>query len=65
MGNMLFTLTVGFILYFLYGSLVFWSVGTALTVGFIALMFVDISEPKQRFEEYSDEMLNRLDKALF
>lgn len=65
MGNALFTLTVGFILYFLYGSLVFWSVGAALTVAFIALMFVDISEPKQRFEEYSDEMVNRLDKALF
>lgn len=65
MGNALFTITVGFILYFLYGSLVFWSVGATLTVAFIALMFIDISEPKQRFEEYSENMVNRLDKALF
>ena len=41
MGNFLFTITLGFILYFLYGSLVFYSVGAAVTVLFVALMFVD------------------------
>lgn len=48
MGNFLFTISLGLILYFLYGSLVFWSVGAALLVGFVALMFVDIKDNKPK-----------------
>lgn len=50
MGNFLFTITLGFILYYLYGSLIFWSVGAALTVLFISLMFVDIKTEKENME---------------
>ena len=53
MGNFLFTITVGFILYFLYGSLVFWSVGAAVIVLFIAFMFVDIED----FSEWNENNL--------
>ena len=48
MGDFLFVLTIGFILYFLYGSLVFWSVGAAITVLFISLMFVDIKDDTEK-----------------
>ena len=51
MGNFLFTLILGFILYFLYGSLVFWSVGSALAVLFVALMFVEIDETLEKVKE--------------
>lgn len=44
MGNFLFTITIGFILYLLYGSLVFWSVGAAVSVLFISLMFIEIED---------------------
>lgn len=42
MGNLLFPITLGVILYFLYGSLIFWSVGIASIILFISLMFIDI-----------------------
>ncbi len=65
MGNFLFTITLGTILYFLYGSLVFWSVGSALAVLFIALMFIDIKDTQEKIEKQSNKLLYRLDKALF
>lgn len=65
MGNFLFTITLGAILYFLYGSLVFWSVGSALAVLFIALMFIDIKETQEKIEEKSNNLVYKLDNALF
>jgi preprotein translocase subunit YajC len=56
---------MGCILYFLYGSLVFWSVGAAFAVLFISLMFIDIEKPKQKAEKYSDELISSISKAIF
>lgn len=47
MGNLFFTLIVALIIYFLYGSLIFWSLGSALLVAFISLMFIDIKDEKR------------------
>ncbi len=65
MYNFLYTISMGCILYFLYGSLVFWSVGAALAVLFISLMFIDIEKPKQKVEKYSDELISSISKAIF
>jgi len=65
MGNFIFTITLGTILYFLYGSLVFWSLGSALAVLFIALMFIDIKDTEENIKKKSNKFVYRLDKALF
>lgn len=65
MWDFLFTVTIGFILYFLYGSLVFWSVGVTTFILFVVLMFVDVDKIKMKFEREINNLINKLDSALF